>query len=231
MSYVVNSGSAIPGSISPGEFITIFGTGLGGQPASLQLNGDLTAKTTLGGTLVLINAVPAPMIFTSTGQVNAIVPYEVGTSGSASVQVVSQGILSTAWAVPVVPAAPSILTSGGAGVGQGAIVNQDHSLNNETNPALRGTVVEIYTTGGGQTSPLSSTGSVARVAASLTLPLSVTIGGVNAQVLYAGNAPGEIEGVVQINVMVPPTAMPGTLPVVVTIGGVASPPGVTVSVQ
>jgi uncharacterized protein (TIGR03437 family) len=171
------------------------------------------------------------MIFTSTGQVNAIVPYEVGTSGSASIQVVSQGILSGAWAVPVVPAAPSILTSGGAGVGQGAIVNQDHSLNNETNPAVRGTVIEIYTTGGGQTSPLSSTGSVARVAASLTLPVSVTIGGVNAQVLYAGNAPGEIEGVVQINVMVPPTAMPGTLPVVVTIGGVASPPGVTVSVQ
>lgn len=231
MSYIVNSGSEIPGSISPGELITIFGTGLSGQPASLQLNGDLTAKTTLGGTQVLINAVPAPMIFTSTGQLNAIVPYEAGTSDAASVQVVSQGILSTAWAVPVVPAAPAILTFGGVGVGQGAIVNQDHSLNYETNPAPRGTVVEIYATGGGQTSPISSTGSVARVAASLQLPVSVTIGGVDAQVLYAGNAPGEIEGVVQINVMVPPNVTPGTLPVVVTIGGVASPQGVTVSVQ
>ena len=171
------------------------------------------------------------MIFTSTGQLNAIVPYEVGSSGAASVQVVSQGILSSAWAVPVVPAAPSILTRFGTGVGQGAIVNQDHSLNYETNPGPRNTVIEIYATGGGQTMPISSTGSVARVAANLQLPVSVTIGGADAHVVYAGNAPGEIEGVVQINVMVPPTVTPGTLPVVVTIGGVPSPPGVTVSVQ
>jgi uncharacterized protein (TIGR03437 family) len=232
MDYITSSGSATPGSIAPGELISIFGSGLGGAPASLQLNSDLTLTTNLGGTEVLVNGTPAPMIYTSTGQVNAIVPYEVASSGTASVQVIAQGIQSGAWAVPVIPALPSIFTYGAVGVGQGAIVNQDGSVNYETNPAARGTAIEIYSTGGGQTSPLSSTGSVARVAASLTLPVTVTIGGVNAQVLYAGNAPGEVEGVVQINALVPQNVNQGAaLPVVVTIGGVASQPGVTIAVQ
>ncbi len=172
------------------------------------------------------------MIFTSTGQVNAIVPYEVGTSGTASVQVVAAGIRSGLWALPVAPSAPSVFTYGAVGVGQGAIVNQDGSINSATNPAPRGTAIEIYATGGGQTSPSSSTGNVARGAANLTLPVTVTIGGVNAQVLYAGNAPGEVEGVVQINVVVPPNVTPGlALPVLVTIGGVSSQTAVTTAVE
>jgi uncharacterized protein (TIGR03437 family) len=172
------------------------------------------------------------MIFTSTGQVNTIVPYEVGTSGTATVQVVAGGIQSGSWAEPLAPSAPSIFTYGAVGIGQGAIVNQDGSINSAANPASRGTAIEIYATGGGQTSPSSSTGSVARGAASLTLPVTVTIGGVNAQVLYAGNAPGEVEGVVQINVAVPPNVTPGlALPVLVTIGGISSQTAVTAAIQ
>jgi uncharacterized protein (TIGR03437 family) len=217
MSALVGSGSETPGSIAPGELITIFGSGLGGAPAS-------------GGTQVLVNGTPAPMIYASTGQVNAIVPYEA--SGTASVQVVAGGIKSGVWDLPVVPSVPSIFTAFADGVGQGAVVNQDGSLNNETNPAARGTAIQIYATGGGQTSPPSSTGSVAQAAASLTLPVTVTIGGVQAQVLYAGNAPGEIEGVVQINTLIPSSVAPGAaLPVVVTIGGVASQTRVTIAIR
>ena len=103
-------------------------------------------------------------------------------------------------------------------MGAGAIVNSDGSVNSPSNPASRGSVIQIYATGGGQTSPASSTGAVATGAA-----YSVSIGGANAQVLYAGSAPGAVDGVVQMNVVVPSTLTPGTtLPVVVTIGGVTS---------
>jgi uncharacterized protein (TIGR03437 family) len=232
VTYIVNSGSATPGSIAPGEFITIFGSGLGGAPASLTLTSPLNATTNLGGTEVLINGVAAPMIYTSTGQVNAIVPYEAGTSGMAIVQVIAEGIQAGAWAVPIVPSAPSIFTVSADGLGQGAIVNQDNSINSVSNPASRGTAIEIYATGGGQTSPSSSTGSVARGAANLTLPVNVIIGGVNAQVLYAGNAPGEVEGVVQINVVIPQSVPAGiAVPILVTIGGVSSQTGVTLAIQ
>jgi len=232
MTAVTNSGSATPGSIAPGELITIFGSGLGGAPTGLQLNTNQTVATNLGGTEVLINGSASPLVYTSTGQVNAIVPYEVGTTGTMSVQVVSQGIQSGAWAVPLAPSAPSIFTANASGVGQGAIVNQDGSINSASNPASRGTAIQIYATGGAQTSPASSTGGVAPTAANLTLTVGATIGGVAAHVLYAGSAPGEVDGVVQINVMVPQSVTPGAaLPVVVTIGGLTSQTGATVAIQ
>lgn len=231
MSAIVSAGSAAPGAITPGELISIFGVGLGGVPSGLQLDSSGEVATNLGGTQVLINDVAAPLIYVSPGQVNALVPFDAG-SDAASIQVVAAGLPSGAWAVPLAPSAPSIFTTSASGVGQAAVVNQDGSVNSASNPASRGTAIQIYATGGGQTSPPSSTAIVATGQASLTLPVSVTVGGVNAQVLYAGAAPGEIEGVVQVNVMVPQSVTQGVaLPVLVTIGNVTSQTGVTVAIR
>ncbi|MGA3190332.1 MAG: hypothetical protein ABSF22_24770 [Bryobacteraceae bacterium] len=227
---VVSAGSGTPSAISPGDIITLYGTGLASTPAGLTLSGG-KVSTTLSGTQVMIGNIAAPLIYASSGQLNAIVPFEA--SGAATtVQVITGGLETGAWTIPLAPSAPSIFTISATGVGQGAIVNQDGSINSASNPATRGTAIQIYATGGGQTSPLSSTGSVAPTAATLSLPYSVTIGGANAQVLYAGSAPSEVEGVVQINVIVPQGITPGAaLPVLVTIGGVVSQAGVTVSIQ
>jgi uncharacterized protein (TIGR03437 family) len=232
MTAVVGSGSAIPGPIAPGELISIFGSGLGGVPVGLQIGSSGTVTTTLGGTQLSINGNAAPLIYASSGQVNAIVPYEIATSGIATVQVVVGGIQAGPWAAPLAPSVASIFTLSGSGVGPGAVVNSDGSINGASNPASRGSVIQIYATGGGQTFPSSFTGGVAQTAANLTLPTSVTIGGVNAQVLYAGSVPGEIDGVVQIDAIVPPSLTPGVaLPVQVAIGGVASQSGVTAAIQ
>jgi uncharacterized protein (TIGR03437 family) len=142
------------------------------------------------------------------------------------------GLPSAAWGIPVAPSSPAIFTIPENGAGQAAVLNQDNSVNSSSNAAARGTVIQLFATGGGQTSPASSTGSVAQTEANLALPVTVTIGGVNAQVLYAGNAPEEVEGVVQINAFVPQSVIPGaTLPLLVTIGGVPSQIGVTVAIQ
>jgi trimeric autotransporter adhesin len=78
------------------------------------------------------------------------------------------------------------------------------------------TIVQIYATGGGQTAPGSRTGGVAAGPANLLETPVVQIGGVNAQVIYAGAAPGEVDGVVQLNVLIPATVTPGGgLPVVI----------------
>ncbi len=220
MTAVVASGSALAGAISPGELISIYGQGVGGVPTDLQLDSTGKVATTLAGTQVTINGVAAPVVYTSIDQVNAIVPYEA--SGIANVQVTYAGTASQPWAIPVAPSAPSVFTIGSTGVGAGAIVNSDGSVNSPSNPASRGSAIQIYATGGGQTSPASSTGAVATGAAGLTLPYSVSIGGANTQVLYAGSAPGEVEGVVQMNVVVPSSVTGVSLLVVVTVGGITS---------
>ncbi len=206
---IVNAASEAPTSIAPGEVISLFGTGLGAAVNGLTLNAGGKVATSLGGTQVLINGVAAPLIYASPSQLNVIVPYEVTGSTIANIQVQWGGLPSAEWGIPVAPSSPAIFTIPENGAGQAAVLNQDNSVNSSSNPAARGTVIQIYATGGGQTSPASSTGSVAPAEANLTLPVTVTIGAANAQVVYAGNAPGEAEGVVQINAVVPQSVMPG----------------------
>jgi uncharacterized protein (TIGR03437 family) len=140
--------------------------------------------------------------------------------------------------VPVVSAAPGIFAADGSGAGSGAILNQDFSLNARLNPAARGSVIAIYLTGAGATAPPSADGAITGDAPpfpSAAQSVAVTIGGLPvpaAQIVYSGAAPGSVEGLTQIDAYIPQNVTPGpAVPVVVTIGGVASQPGITVSVN
>ncbi len=116
--------------------------------------------------------------------------------------------------VPVVGSAPGIFTVSG-GIGQAAANNQDGSLNSASNPAARGSVVSLYATGQG-----SSPGVV-----------TLTIAGYNAPLLYAGPAPG-FDGLMQINAQIPCGFLPpGIQTVVLSIDGVSSQPGPTLSID
>ncbi len=63
------------------------------------------------------------------------------------------------------------------------MLNQDNTVNSPSNPAARGTIVQIFATGGNQSIPSSSTGSVTPVrgGGQLRLPVKVTIGGYDAR--------------------------------------------------
>lgn len=232
MSAIVSAASATPSAIAPGEIISIFGTGIGGAPASPQLDASGKVATTLSQTQVLIGGVAAPLIYASGSQANVIVPFEVGTTGVAKVQVISGGFASETWDVPLAPAAPSVFTSNSTGLGQAAALNQDNSINSASNPAARGTVIQLYATGGGATRPAGVTGTLAPTGENLAQSAKVTIGGVDAAVQYAGSAPGEVEGLIQINAMIPQNIAPSSsAPVALTIGNVTSPITATIAVN
>ncbi|HEY2124453.1 MAG TPA: hypothetical protein VGG94_03225, partial [Chthoniobacterales bacterium] len=184
-------------------------------------------------TQVLVNGTPAPLIYVSSTQINAIVPYQAGTTGSASLQVLSAGVPSGAWNIPLAGAAPAIFSIASNGLGQGAVLNQDNSVNGPSNPAPRGTLVQIYATGEGLTSPPGVTGSVTGSNTKSPIPpVNVTIGGVSAAVQYDGSAPDAVAGLFQVNAVVPAGAAPGpAVPITLTVGGAASPSGVTIAVK
>ena len=125
---------------------------------------------------------------------------------------------------------PGVYTLNQQGTGPGAILNQDGvTVNSVTNPEKRGNVIAIYMTGEGQTNPQGVDGAIIPPVASALkkplLPVTATIGGVDAPVAYAGSAPGLVSGVMQVNVTIPPTAPTGTVPVVVTVGTAKSQSG------
>ena len=65
--------------------------------------------------------------------------------------------------------------------------------------------------------------------------VAVTLGGVPVpaqNIVYSGAAPGTVEGLTQINVVIPSTVTPGpSVPVIVIVGGVQSQAGITLSVN
>jgi len=238
VSQVVNAASGIAGGVSPGEILSIRGYGAGAAAVSgLKLDASGKVSSNLNGLQVTFDGQAAPLLYTSVNQTNLIVPYEVAGKTSTVMQVIyaaANGTLETAgWTLPVVPSAPGIFTLDATGTGQAAAVNQDGSINSGTNPAPVGSVISIYAAGEGQTSPPGVTGSVAQSAAiSPLLPVSVTIGGMGAAVQYAGSAPGEVEGLLQVNAVVPHATAPGSaVPLTVTVGGIAAQTGVTIPVK
>jgi uncharacterized protein (TIGR03437 family) len=234
---VVNSASFQPGSVSPGELVTIFGTNLGPtSPVGLQLLPSGAVSTNIGNTTVTFDGVPAPLTFVSATQINAIVPYEVAGHVTTNVVVTHSGSPSTAPLVlRVADTAPAIFSLTQTGNGQGAIINQNQTVNTPGNPAVKGTVISIYATGEGQLVPGVATGSVTPASLPVPRPIAtptVTIGGQPAQIQFFGEAPGLVSGVLQINAVVPTNIGSGPQTIVLNMGsGSNASQTITVSVQ
>ena len=237
---ITNGASLQTGAVSPGEIVTIFGNGIGPvTPAtgtSFTPSANNTVPTTLASVQVSFNNVPAPLIFVSQGQINAIVPYEVAGQTSVPVVVQNNSVTSASFTVPVVAVAPSVFALSETGSGQGAILNADASINGASNPAAPGSTISIYATGEGQLVPAGATGCISGGTLPLPKPVasvSVTVGGEPVTAIpYAGEAPDFVCGLIQINATLPTDLTAGPQPVVLTFGSTSNAnQGITVAVK
>jgi len=229
---VVSAASFTSSGIAPGELVAIFGDSIGpAVPAGAVLQSGEVA-TSLSGVTVTFDGIPAPLLYASAGQINAVAPFAVAGQSTTVMQVSAPGGATFSATLPVSTAAPAIFALGASG--QGAILNGDLSVNSSGNPAARGSWVAIYATGAGLLSPAVADGTIVS-ASNLPLsvaPISVSIGGQPATVSYQGAAPGLVAGVMQINAQVPASVTPGTaVPVTIGAGSTAGLNTVTMAVN
>ena len=227
---VVNAASFAPGVVSPGEIVTLFGSQLGPQ-GLVAADGSKGFSTSLAGTQVLFNGIPAPLIYTRASQVSAVVPWALAGTATAAVTVQYQEIRSPPVNVAVAGTSMGLFTALSSGFGPGAILNQDYSPNSPSNPAKAGSVILLYATGGGSLQGSASDGALAPGAAQTNASVSVLVGAQAARVLYAGAAPGLTNGLVQGNVQLPAVVTGNAVPVLATAGQYISQSGVTVAIQ
>ena len=177
---VVNAAS-FTAAMAPGEFISIFGTGLvqAGSATTVQINGQ-----------------NAPVIAASAFQVNAEIPVQV--SPGAATLAVNAGGNTAQQTITLNAVAPAIFSTS---VGQAAITNQDNTLNTPSNPASRTKAIVIYCTGLGA---VTAAGGLSRANATV----SVVIGGTEIPAAFAGLTPGFV-GLYQVNVILPAALPPG----------------------
>lgn len=242
---ISNSASGGYGAIAPGELITIKGTAVGpSTPTSFSVNPGNTLSNTLAGVQVLFDGIAGTPIYVSSTQVNVIVPYEIAGRTQTTIVVSYGGQQSAGITESVAAQAPGIYTFSATGSGQAAVLNQNGTYNGpaaglvingqtvNTTPSSAGQVIAVYMTGGGQTNPPSTTGTVTPTSSLYPISgVTATINGVSAPVAFAGAAPDLVTGVVQVNLVVPQGVHGNTLPLAVTINGVSSVVGPTVAVQ
>ena len=229
---VTNGASNLPGAVSPGEIVVLYGANMGpsGVVPYQLANGSFT--TNLAGTSVFFDGIPAPIVYTVATQVGAIVPFEI-TGPNVQVFVAYQNQVSAPLTVSVVPAAPALFTTDEQGTGQAVAFNQNQQPNSASNPATAGSMLTLYATGLGQTSPAGNDGLIATAPLpTATLPVTVTIGGQPAPV--QGTASGvfsAVAGLMEITVQVPAIAANAAAPVTLQVGSATAPAGVTVAVS
>lgn len=232
---VTNGASFLRNPVSPGEIVSLFGYNLGPRElAGLQLSTAGLVDTTNSGVRVLFDETPAPLLAVSINQVNVVAPYEIAGKSDTMIRLQYNGYTSFPFPVQVIPTSPGVFTTDGSGKGQGAILNQDSSPNSPAHPAKKGSIISIFMTGEGQTSPPGVDGALA--GQQLPQPLASVsqagIGDVPADILYAGAAPGLVAGVMQVNVRIPTDAPSGKIvPITLQVGDRFIQAGVTVSVK
>ena len=230
-----SSVNAVTNTVAPGEYVSIYGTGLG--PAAgvgMQINPSGAVSSSLGGTTVSIGGVQAPLIYASATQINVLVPYEAAAtipltgSGQVNMAITSAAGSSQTLGLTVVQAQPNIF----------AILNSDGSLNSPWNPAAVGGTVSILVGGAGALNPALPDGTIAGspapapvlpVQANFTFEIFEGFGaGVGVDTVtpsYAASIPGMVINMLRVNARVPNLTMMGPPPfgAAVVVGGVTSP--------
>jgi uncharacterized protein (TIGR03437 family) len=218
------AGNAAPfplGTVAPGEIVSLFGSNLGPAPMG-------PAPT------VTFDGIPAPVLYAGANQINAVVPYGVG-SNSTQMTVQLDGQSYGPIAMPVAAAVPGIFTLDGSGHGQAAVLNQDGTLNSISNPAARGSIITFFACGAGLMTPAVADGTVSPLTLPLpapVLPVTVAIRGVTSTVQYAGAAPGYVSGLLQVDAQVPTSIDFGNLvPLMLNLGSLASQLDITIALK
>ncbi len=219
---VANLATLTPsGLVGAGSLITISGSNFANQDGAAATP---PFPTTIGATQVQLGGTPLPLLYSSSGAINALVPYDISPNTQQQLVVSNGGALSVPVLFTVAPSQPGIFSQDLSGTGQGMIIDSGTLRYAEPDTAThKGSTVVIYCTGLGPVSPSVQPGDPAPYPSPSTVnPVSVSIGGQDAQVQFAGLTPGSA-GVYQVYATVPGGVSVGSaVPVTISVAGQTS---------
>ena len=219
---------------APGEIVTLY-VANAGPPNVVSAARDASGRlpAIVGDTRVLFDGVPAAMIYSSIGQVSAIVPS--GVSATTQIQVEYLGVAGPAVTVPVATAAPGIFACDDrpdVAVVVNASAGGSISCAGDFKAPGPGSVVTFFVTGVGEVTLTDPANPSATGLVFVTVPpLQVLFGDVEAQQCAASFRGMVSDGVVQVNTCVPLELTQGAVTLRVVSGGISSKGGVFVDLR
>ncbi len=192
--------------LAPGGIISLFGARFATEN---NFATQLPLERDLAGDSVRIGDRDAPLYFAGPGQINAQVPFETRPGDDVGVTVNVGDLLTSPQNYRIAPVQPGIFIAGE----NAAILDASFLLVTAQNPVRAGDTIQIFCTGLGAVQEQVETGAPAPPFSTVQLPVTVTIGGLDAAIAYQGLAPGFV-GLYQVNVVVPTGVATGAVPLV-----------------
>jgi uncharacterized protein (TIGR03437 family) len=219
---VVNAASySRSAPLAPGSIVSAFGLNMASNIAVADV---VPLPTALAGAALNIGGQDVPLFFSSTGQINAQIPYELAPGSQTQVLLKANQTIALPDTITVAAARSGIFSLSQNGQGQGAILDTQYRVVDAANAAAAGDIIQVFTTGLGATNPPAQTGRAAPAnpPSVVVNMVTATVGGINAPVHFAGLAPGFV-GLYQVNVQIPAGVTPGSaVPLVLIQEGVPS---------
>ena len=230
---IVNGASYGP-SIAANTWITVLAGGLSSTTRSWTATDFSGSKlpTVIDGVSVTVNGEAAYVSYVNPMQLNFLSPSDMAT-GPAQIKVTNNGEISAAVTTNALSAAPAFFWLSGnkylvATHADGALIGPASLISGVTTPAAAGETIVLWGNGFGATAPAAPNGQVVTEPFPMATKPSITIGGVNAVVTYAGLIGS---GLYQINVVVPASLTTGDAAVVATASGQQSQANAFISIQ
>lgn len=204
---IANSAASVAGLYAPNTFVTIYGTNLAFVTVAISaddIRGGMLPTSLIGtGVTVLINNLGAAIYYVSPGQINVLIPANLG-AGPATLQLEVDGLAGPAVAIMLGATAPAMFQIDAVTV---LATHADYSLVTAAAPAQPGEEIVLYATGLGPTIPPAIPNQLPETAAPLAAGVNflVMVNGSPVDprdILYAGAAPG-FAGLFQINLILP----------------------------
>lgn len=195
---VAAAGFGVPPS--PGALLSVYGINFSSD--SITGAAGFPLPPALAGVSVLVDAKPVPMLSVSPWQINVQLPQETPVKSANFQASFDNGFVTPAEIAAVEATGPAVFvteTQQAAVLHAGAAILAD-----DAHPAKAGEILEMFGTGLGVTDPAVPAGqpSPTNPPARANVTPVVSIGNLDAQVLFAGLAPG-FAGVYQVNFVVP----------------------------
>jgi uncharacterized protein (TIGR03437 family) len=233
---VVSTSSFLPGFVAPGDRISIVGVNLG-PTTGVRSDMGAALPTTVSGTTVTFDGVPAATYFVSDRVVAVQAPTTLTTGALTRVQVTNPSGSSSVVQLMASTANPGVFTVEAGGGGQARAINQDGSPNGDGSlgndkPAPPGSTIQVFATGLGAVTPAVAAGIPAPSSPLSTTvsPVTANIAGSAATVTSAALAPGMV-GVYQVSIVVPPSTPSGIARLALYANGLGSQTGVSIQVR
>ncbi len=205
----------------PGGLISIYGEQL--TDGLTEFSAAPPLRDRLGDAQVILAGRALPLLATTPGQINAMVPYDIEPNTSHQLLVRRGTSYSRPVPVNVGPAQPAFFQRPDGRAIAVAFRGSQQFEAIPANPVRAGDVVVFYCAGLGAVTPALRAGEAPLSITNTAGQVRITIGGVEIPIAFAGLAPG-FAGLYQVNAVIPEGVPAGLAqPAIIEVAGQSSP--------